>query len=257
MPRVNYVKHARARYAMVPKRGEDGKQIEVPVLRKDGTPKTTKHGSPITRKLTVQDRTKQLPPLRCGKCDTLILPGQPYKWIEPKMRGMMVRCADCPNWNVWEYSDSLSARVAQIQDTAANILSSDFDSPDDLRSDLEEIASEIRSLAEEKEEAASNLEEGFGHETYQSQEISEQADQLNDWADEIENVDIPDLPEPEEQDCEECEGTGINSDPDDDGCSDCDGAGTVTPDDPTDEQMDEWREEARQAAQDAVDNCPL
>jgi hypothetical protein len=31
----------------------------------------------------------------------------------------------------------------------------------------------------------------------------------------------------------------------------------VTPEEPTDEQMDDWREEARQAAQDAVDNCPI
>lgn len=57
------------------------------------------------------------------------------------------------------------------------------------------------------------------------------------------------------QDCPECGGTGQ-----DDhlaGCSECNGTGTFTDDDPTDEQVDEWREEARTAAQEAVDNCPL
>jgi len=265
MPRVNYVKHARARFQMVPKLGDDGQPVVVPVTRKNGDAKTTKRGKEITRTLTVQDRTKPLPNYKCGKCGTEILPGMPYKWIEPKMRGLMVRCMDCPTWQPWEYSYSLSARIAEIQSNATDALAGDFDSPDDLKSILEEIAGEIRSLAEEKEEAASNMEEGFGHSTYQSDELNDQAEQLNGWADDVENTDIPDLPEPDNQ-CMHCEGTGTcdageecaeGHECTEEQCGNCGGTGEAGEEEPTDDQMNEWREEARQAAQDTVDNCPL
>jgi hypothetical protein len=273
MASVTYVKHARARYEMVPKTDEQGNPVQVPVTRKDGSPKTTKHGRPVMRTLTVQDRSRPLPNYKCGKCGKEILPGMPYKWIEPRSGPyggrLMVRCTECPNWNIWEYSSSLSARIAELQFNASTALEAEFDSEDDLRSIMDEIATDIRSLAEEKEEAASNMEDGFGHETYQSQEIADQAQSLNDWADEVENVTIPDLPEPEEQDCEECDGNGEVdcSECGGDGCDDCDGGrvsceacngiGQVQAEDPTDEQMDDWREEARSAVQEAIDNCPL
>lgn len=256
MARVTVVKHARARFEMVDKVDPaTGEPVRVPVMKKDGvTQKTTKSGALVFRTLSVQDRSKPLPNYTCGKCGVEIKPGMPYKWIEPKMRGLMVRCENCPNWNYWEYSDSLSARVAEIQSNAADALGVDFEDRSELEGILQEIASEIRSLAEEKEEAASNMEEGFGHSTYQSDELNEQAEQLNSWADEVESVDIPDMPEPEEQDCTECEATG---EIDGETCNTCSGDKTLTPEEPTDEQMDEWRDEARQAAQDAVDNVSL
>jgi hypothetical protein len=197
MARVNYVKHARARFEMVPVTNEDGSVKQVPVLRADGTPKKTKRGKEIYRTLTVQDRTKPLPNYKCGKCGKEIEPGMPYKWIEPRSGPyggrMMVRCADCPTWQVWEYSSSLSARIAQIQHNAGEALSADFDTPDDVTSILNDVAQEVRDLATEKQEAADNMESGFGHATYQSDELSETAQNLESWADDIEQADIPDL----------------------------------------------------------------
>ena len=102
-----------------------------------------------------------------------------------------------PTWQVWEYSSSWSARIAQATD--------DFDvvdaaeSPEDVTSALDDVADAISELAEEKRESASNIEEGFGHATSQSEEAEQRADDLDGWADEIEQADIPDLPEVEER----------------------------------------------------------
>jgi hypothetical protein len=66
------------------------------------------------------------------------------------------------------------------------------DDPSEL---VSEIVEAIRELASEKEEAASNMEDGFGHETEQSNELRETADALEGWADELENISWPDEPE--------------------------------------------------------------
>lgn len=264
MPRVTFVKHARQRFEMVPKLGDDGQPIRVPVTGRSGSQKTTKRGREVFRTLTVQDHTKPLPNYACGKCGKEILPGMPYKWIEPKMRGLMVRCVECPSWNVWEYSDSLSARIAQIQGT--NDIPDNFESTEDATQWASEVAEQIRELSNEKQEAADNMEAGFGHETEQSSELASIADQLSSWADDLEGVDIPELPEPEEQDCEKCEGTGKvqASDGEADGhkaveedCDECGATGRVTPEEPTDEQMDAWRDEVRDALQSVLDESPV
>ena len=125
---------------------------------------------------------------------------------------------------------------------------------------LGEAASAIREIAEAKRESASNIEEGFGHETSQSDELNDVADTLENWADDVEAVEVPDLPEPEETDCEECNGTGEVSDPNDDAavleCAECNGEGKITPDEPTEEQMEEWRSEVTDACS-IVDECPV
>lgn len=247
MARVTYVKRAQQRYETVPVIDpETGEQKRTPVMRKDGTQKTTKKGRPVFLSLTKEDRTKPKPNLRCdfpGCSDPEIRPGQSYKHITPRSGPygghQKNRHVEHPNWNVWEYSSSLSARIAEIEDMWSSRYA-DCESEDDVTELLSEIAEEARSLASEKEEAASNIEDGFGHETEQSMELVQQAESLNDWADEIESADAPEFPEPEETDCEDCGGTGtIENKP----CQTCDGEGTVTPEEPTEEQIEEWLSE--------------
>ena len=45
--------------------------------------------------------------------------------------------------------------------------------------------------------------------------------------------------------------------PDGEPCDECGGTGKVTPEDPTDEQMDEWRSEVEDAVNGVLDNCPV
>lgn len=264
MARTTHVKHARQRYATVPVLGDDGQPIKIPLTNKDGSPKTTKHGRAVTITKTVQDRNQPLPMPVCGKCGKTIEPGQPYKHISPRSGPYggrtLTRCGDCPNWHVWEYSSSLSARIAQIQhDASAELDALGTDSAeDDYTQVASNAAEQIRELASEKEESASSLEDGFGHPTYQSEELNEQAESLNSWADEVEQADIPERPE-DEVDCDNCDGTGkVDPHPGSGGlsevdCDDCSGTGQVD----NEGELDTWLEEARAAVEDLVNESPV
>ncbi len=256
MARVTYVKHAQQRYTTVPVIDpETGKQKTVPVMRRNGQPKTTKTGRAIVLRLTQEDRTRPKPLEKCGKCGTTLGVGQPYKHISPRSGPYggrrLVRCAKCPTWQVWEYSSSLSAQLAEVSYNFNNAID-EATSPEDVTSALEDAANAIREIASSKREGADNIESGFGHSTSMSDELNETADSLESWADEIESADVPDLPEPEEDDCEDCEGSGkINENEEDEAeCETCNGSGKITPDEPTEEQIDEWRDEVR-------DNCSI
>lgn len=207
MARITHVKKAQQRYERVPVLDEDGQPKRTPVMdRRTGKQKVSKRG-PVFMDVTVDDRTKPKPNLRCdfpgcgvGPQPGQIVPGQAYKHITPKSGPyggtQRNRHEEHPSWNVWEYSSSLSARIAEIE---SHFDPSQFDNVEDLQSHLDEIAEEIRSLAEEKRESASNIEDGFGHATFASDELNEQADALESWADEVESLEIPEFPESEPQ----------------------------------------------------------
>lgn len=250
MARVTYVKRAQQRYETKPVLDEQGRPIKIGLTKKDGSPKVDKRGNQVFITKTVDDRDKPKPNHVCEVCRTEIKPGDPYKHITPRSGPyggrMRVRCGTCPTWQYWDYSDSLSAQTAQIAYEFETTIGS-VESPEDATDALTTAADAVREIAEAKRESASNIEEGFGHSTYVSDELNDVADQLDSWADEIESVDVPELPEPEETDCETCEGDG--ADPDDPSleCTECSGTGQVTPDEPTEEQMEEWRSEVADA----------
>lgn len=259
MARITRVKHAQQRYAQVTVLDENGAPKRTPVMRKDGAQKTTRHGKPVFMTVKVADKDKPLDMPTCDFCGLPIAVGQPYKHISPKSGpyGGMTRHrhAEHPDWNVWEYSGSLGARLAEISHDFANSLS-DIESEDDAQSALDEAANMIRDLAEEKRESAQNIEDGFGHPTSTSEELTDTAEQLDSWASEVESASIPAYPEPEEQDCDACSGTGKEEDEETE-CDECGGTGQVTPDDPTDEQVEEWRDQVTDELTQVVDESPV
>lgn len=271
MARVTHVKKAQQRFVMVPILDENGQPQRTPVMR-NGVQKTSKRG-PVFITLTTPDTTKPLPNYKCDFCNKEIEVGTPYKHITPKSGPFgghkRTRHAACPTWQVWDYSNSLSARIAQIVWNFEQAVS-DATCADDFKSAQNDAAEEIRAIASEKEESAENIENGFGHETQMSTDLRDVAEQLNTWADEVEDCDVEE-PEPQETDCDECQSTGsIEIDCSDCGGSgevkcdsgehecetckgngtvedqcdgDCGGSGTYTPDNPTDEQISDWRDD--------------
>lgn len=165
-------------------------------------------------------------------CGRVIEPGDGMKYISPRLPGSLgsvtrYRCAGHPDWHVWEYSSSLSARIAEIQhDGADTIRMMDEDTAESAPS---EIADRIRDLADEKRGSADNVESGFGHPTQLSEDLSQQADDLEAWAEEIEAIDTLDGKPDEEDD-----------DPDS-----------------YEESIESWLESLRNTLQDALDGCPL
>jgi hypothetical protein len=276
MARITHVKSAQQRYYQVPVLNEDGTPKQTPVLRKDGTPKTTKKGRPILMRVTVADKSRPKPNLRCDFPGCTIdggeiLPGTPYKHVSPKSGPyggrQRNRHAAHPSWQQWDLSNSISAQAARIAhdfwDQFETLTEIDASFVTDL---LNTAAEEIRELAEQRRESAQNIEDGFGHAVSMSDELNQNADDLDYWADEVESVDIEDADdiEPEKVTCEECEGSGIidveveeDGDPETDECGNCNGSGEVDDEDAdADAAFDEWFDNARDACS-VIDECPL
>ena len=270
MARVTFVKKAQQRYATNPVLNPDGTPRRTPMINKrTGQQKVTKTGRPVFLTVTAADRARPLPMPTCGRCGRTIEVGQPYKHISPKSGPYggrtLYRCGACPTWQVWEYSSSLSARIAQIQH--------DFDidsaeDPDDVTSALGEMAQAVRDLAEEKREGASNIEAGFGHPTSASEELEQVADDLDSWADDIEGADVPETDEHKcttcdgegTVDCDECEDGVVTTDGGTEDCGTCSGTGHAKCSECEGEadyvDLDAWRDAVRDAVS-ITDDCPV
>lgn len=139
----------------------------------------------------------------CEVCKTTIEVGMPHKNVSVRQGSfsvLRIRCVNEPDWKPWEVSSSLSARLEEVSYNFWQALGSAYESEDDVRSALSEAAEAIREIAEEKRDSAQNIEYGFGHSTWQSDELNETADSLDSWADEVENLYIPDPEDADELD---------------------------------------------------------
>ena len=245
MARIQRVKHAQVRYPRVPVLDDDDKPLRQPVTRRGQQVVGKKSGRPVTRAVTREDRTQPpLPNYVCMYDDREITPGDPYKYIDiktgPRSSRRLIRCAQCPDWHVWEYSQSLSAQLAEVEYDFHQSLDGAREDQD-VQNALQEAAEAIRGIAEAKQEAGENMEAGFEHATEQSDALKQQADDLDAWASEVESASYTDFPEGEEIDCETCEGTGlINGN----GCENCISTGKVNAE-VTDEQIEDWLDDVR------------
>ena len=261
MARVTFVKKTQQRYKMVAVIDEaTGKPKRTPVMGRDGEQRTDKRGNKVFMRVTVADKNQPLPDLKCESCGKVIPVGDPHKHVTPKSGpyggSKRVRCSKCPTWQVWDLSHSLSAQIARISHEAQEAFNAGVESVDDVEAILSQAAEEIRGLAEEKRESAGNIEDGFGHSTYVSDELNEVADSLESWADDVEQADVPDAPEEteypdhefEEDDDEDAdEGTCAVE-----GCDKDESEHETTYDD----AMDTWRDEAADALS-IIDESPV
>jgi hypothetical protein len=275
MPKITHVKSARQRFETVPVLDEDGRPKVTPVMRRDGSPRLTKTGRPVSMAVTVADRGRPLPNLRCDfpGCEVdggEILPGTPYKHISPRSGPyggrQLSRHEEHPNWSVWDYSSSRSAQVAREQAEMHSLIDSwDGEGFDDLRQSLVDLA---QGQADEQEEALSNMPEAL-QDGSQAQEYLEA---LEEWVSEIEACDEP---EDEFEDCEECDGTGEREDlecedcggtgdaEDGGGCEGCGGTGEAEGEcgacdgGKADVRSEDWLEAARDALREAVDSVAI
>jgi hypothetical protein len=224
MARVTYVKKAQQRFYTKPVIDpETGQQKQTPVMKTvkeyvrdaDGVivkdengkgkvvtsqvQKTTKTGRPVFLRVTEDDKTRPKPNSKCEACGKEIKVGDPYKHVTVKSSyggTKHIRCADCPTWQPWDLSNSLSARLSQVSHDFEEAVQGASE-PGDVEAALSDAAQAVRDIAEEKRESASNIEEGFGHSTSMSEELEQTAEALDSWADEIESADVPELPDAE------------------------------------------------------------
>lgn len=194
----------------------------------------------MPRIITVQ-KARAVPGLRrCGRCGKDIQAGEKYfHWSNrtPGGRGghKSIRCADhYPRPS--EYTASpYRAAAYSIQEGIEDFLAGDW-TPEELAEELRTAAENVRDeCAGPLNEGADNIEDGFGHETYQSSEMRERADAFESWADEIESAADDIQTEGFEDECE-IEDCDHDSD-------ECDAYAAA-------------REEARDAADSVMAQCP-
>lgn len=265
MARITHVKRAQQRYETMPVLDASGNPKRTPVLV-DGVQKVSKKG-PVWMAVTTNDLTRPKPNYMCDVCGKPIEVGTPYKHITPKSGPYggtkRTRHEEHPDWQVWEYSSSLSARIAGIVHEANEELSS-VESADDAQQVVDGAKDSIMELVEEKREAAQNIEDGFGHETSQSSELSELAESLESWADEADSIEIEDAPDEDQEEeitCEVCNGEGEVDNEDGSAtvtCTECEGNGYVeNPDyDPDAGTFEEWKDSLVEAITGWLDNSP-
>lgn len=172
---------------------------------------------------------------RCYACRDEIQEGQAYSWVQPSRFSARINWhATCPTppASAMESNEKRAQAMAAFEggyDALDSIDIANFESDDlldELRSIIEVIAEGVRESAEMWREAAQNIEDGFQHATYQSDELNERADEYDGIADAVDEI-----------------GYGLSDDRDVD-----------NPDDETDE---EWRErmvdEVRSSLEDVED----
>lgn len=165
--------------------------------------------------------------LRCTDCGGEIAYGDPYKWVKVKRAYGGVKLSFHPNCTI-RHSHVSTSRLAVIWDAQREFDLSGLEAAPDIEAAMQDFAAIVREVSDEYRESVSAMEEGFGHRTYQADELEERAEALEAWADELEQWDGSEVDEPE--------------------------------DDEPDEGSEEWdtyRDDLRDSAQSLVDECPV
>jgi len=153
-----------------------------------------------------QVKKAQKSPGKCLKCDRQIKKGDPYIFWKFRYGGKRIRCGQCPRPRQSELtsSDKLSRCYAageSIGDAIATFR--DGGDLEDLKDVLDGSAGEIREVADEYRDSASNVESGMnGNRMPICDELEEKADNLESKADEIESAssDLEEFDEEEAKD---------------------------------------------------------
>ena len=167
---------------------------------------------------------------RCYGCGQPIEVGQPYKWFKMKMARGGIKKTYHTGCNI-PPSHRTTSRMGQIWDAQASLDLSGATSEDEVLTELASFAETVREVATEYSESADNMESGFGHSTYQSDELREKGEALESWADDLENWSFNGDEEPTQDEGES--------------------------DDDYEQRVEDWRQEIRDEAQGEVDNCPV
>lgn len=154
----------------------------------------------MARVTTVEKARKA--PGSCGACGKKIEAGQAYKHWSFRYGGKRIRCtaaACAPKSSDLTNNEKLSTLYAHGENFDDQISQWDQETADDLRAIVEEYADGVQEVVDMYNESADAIEEGFGHETFSSQEQREAADDLDNFKSDIESArdDIDDFEEDE------------------------------------------------------------
>ena len=126
----------------------------------------------------------------CLGCRQPIVKGEAYKFFTPYRAGKVCRHEACGSFKQSELAsnDKLSTLYAAIEDAQDELNETVINSLDDLMSISDTLVASIKEVAEMYQESASAIEDGFGHSTSQSEEMSDNASTLEDFANDVESA---------------------------------------------------------------------
>lgn len=152
-------------------------------------------------------------PRKCGRCGKAIEAGDTYHHWSIRLKGARggstyYRCAEHyprpSETTTSPYKAAAYGASEEVEDTVGR----EGVTPEEIADALREAAETVRGeCAEPLGESADSIEDGFGHETYQSSELRERADAFEEWASELESAadEIDVDAEQCEDACEECD----------------------------------------------------
>ena len=144
----------------------------------------------MARVKTIKKARQSKKERRCTRCSYIIQPGETYysiaKMVFPRGGYTVYFCYN----HYPKPSDILSGKQSdyarmheEFDDAVGNATSGD-----DLVAALTDLESAVTEMSEEYGDSASNIEDGFGHSTYQSEMMESNRDNLAAYADEINNA---------------------------------------------------------------------
>jgi len=132
-------------------------------------------------------------PFRCTTCTNPIEPGQAYAWSQASrfaLRYSWHQTCAAPPASMLEGNDKTATVMAAFETADSDLMGIDLSAEgmdtDKLREEIDSILSAlsqgIQEAADMYHESASNIEEGFGHTTEQSEQAEENASFYEDLA---------------------------------------------------------------------------
>lgn len=192
---------------------------------------------------------------RCHGCGKDINVGDPYKWFANKVGRSSLRKDFCATCRVRPSQMTTSPHLSALysaQEAAEDALGSfgNEGALADYGQIVRDYGEAVREVGEGYRESAQAIEDGFGHSTYQCDELNEKADNCDSFADECDNAadEIESLDDPDDDqlilDCFVGESDG-----------EVDEEGKPVDDDEWEAFSEAKRTELREAAQDAADQA--
>lgn len=203
----------------------------------------------------------------CGRCRKPIPVGAPYKYIEFRYGGRHVRCDSCTFRPSEMTQSKLSSALAAREDAEDAISEWDGEDIEDLRTALDDCATAIKDCGQEYRDSADTINQTAEGSSVAA-DCEEKADALEGWGDEIESAkdnledwdgdEEPEEPsEPEDHHPECASLKDINTK------CDCDQAERAAAHDEWEAKHEEWKtahdewvEAQREAAVEALGECP-
>lgn len=229
-----------------------------------------------------RDEKQTVTDKRTGKSKKKIVRvlGDSYRWIKFNRGPTLIRCMkpEC----AFRQSDMTRGKMSGVyaaQESAQDSIAEwEGENVEDLKQILSDAAEAIKEVAQEYTDSADNIEQAFTGGSATADECKEKAESLESWADELEQVDFEEWDgpdegdEPEELKCKHCEETITKVEGEDDkythgeeaegsqrgGDSDHDAEPEETEAKNSQGQTrEEWAEDQRSAAEEAIGNCPV